>query len=144
MQVEDQMDAGKSPAVLESQETLEPEVMSKMPKAVYFILPNECAERFCFYGINPILNPFFSKYLGMGKEKALQYTHLFKVRLDCFPYIQFASYFTPLGGAAISDSFLGKYDTIVLLSFVYVIGTALLATFAVPSLKSEGMLAKRD
>jgi len=99
---------------------------NKMPKAVYFILPNETAERFCFYGLNPLLNPFFSKYLGLGKETATELTHGFKT----------VAYFTPLLGAALSDSFLGKYETIVSLSFVYVCGTALMAVFAIPFLKS--------
>ena len=55
----------------------------KMPKAVYYIIPNEFAERFllfsncsnffnrfCFYGINPLLNPLFKIFLKMGPEAA--------------------------------------------------------------------------
>ena len=41
-------------------------------------------------------------------------------------------YFFPLVGAAISDSFLNKFWTISILSSVYVAGTILLATTAVP------------
>ena len=100
---------------------------NKMPVAVYYILPNEMAERFCFYGISPLLNEFFAVYLNLGKKVAVEMVHIFK----------FASYFTPLLGAAISDSFLGKYETIVILSFVYLIGTALLSTFAHPDLTNE-------
>lgn len=76
--------SAQSPAALKKikedalNEKLDAEILEnldKMPKAVYFILPNECAERFCFYGLNPLLNPFFSAYLGMGKEAAFELTH---------------------------------------------------------------------
>jgi dipeptide/tripeptide permease len=96
----------------------------RMPKAVYYIIPNEFAERFCFYGINPLINPLFKTLLNMGTESAFLHTHLFK----------FLAYFTPLFGAAISDSFLGKYETIVALSCVYVVGTLLLAIFTAPAM----------
>lgn len=46
----------------------------------------------------------------------------------------FLTYFLPLFGAAISDSYLGKYWTIVDLSIVYGIGTMLLALFSIPGL----------
>ncbi|KAF9278467.1 hypothetical protein BGZ74_003098, partial [Mortierella antarctica] len=32
---------------------------NKMPKAVWFILPNEFGERFCYYGVQPNLNKYF-------------------------------------------------------------------------------------
>ena len=45
-------------------------------------------------------------------------------------------YFFPLIGAAISDSFIGKYKTILYLSIVYAIGLAGLSVTAIPSFQS--------
>lgn len=42
-------------------------------------------------------------------------------------------YFMPLLGAAVSDSFLGKYKTIVYLSIIYFLGTCVLAVCSIPS-----------
>ena len=46
----------------------------------------------------------------------------------------FLTYFLPLVGAALSDSYLGKFWTIIDLSIVYGIGTILLAVFSIPGL----------
>lgn len=95
-----------------------------MPLAVYFIVPNEFGERFCFYGITPLLNRFFRNYLALGLVTASKLTHAFK----------FLAYFTPLAGAAVSDTLLGKYHTIIYLSFVYVLGVFVTAIFSTPDL----------
>ncbi len=84
----------------------------KMPKAIYYIVPNEFAERFCYYGINPLLNSFFKDFLKLGKDKAGVLRHS----------ITAVAYATPLLGAAISDSLWGKYLTIIILSVVYAFG----------------------
>lgn len=97
---------------------------SALPKAVWFIIPNEAGERFCFYGINPLIKPFCEKFLGYQSADAEAMVHTFKT----------VTYFFPLVGAAISDSFLDKFKTIVSLSSVYVIGLVLLSMFAKPGL----------
>ncbi|KAJ3109985.1 hypothetical protein HDU96_007000 [Phlyctochytrium bullatum] len=94
----------------------------KMPSSIYFIIPNEFAERYCFYGITPILKNFFIFMVGYPKLEAAELYHTFKS----------VAYFTPLVGAAISDSFLNKYNTIISLSTVYALGVTLLAVFAKP------------
>ncbi|KAK9746150.1 hypothetical protein K7432_018212 [Basidiobolus ranarum] len=47
------------------------------------------------------------------------------------------AYFFPLLGAAISDSWLAKYHTIVYLSIVYFIGTILMAVFSINGLVAQ-------
>ncbi|KAI9203989.1 POT family-domain-containing protein [Polychytrium aggregatum] len=94
----------------------------RFPPAIYTIIPNEFAERFCFYGLTPLLNDFFSKFLGMDLITADVWYHLFKS----------LAYFLPLVGAALSDSFMNKYNTIVSLSVVYTIGMAMLSIFSKP------------
>ncbi|MES2438352.1 MAG: POT family MFS transporter [Verrucomicrobiota bacterium] len=97
-----------------------------MPPGIPYIIGNEAAERFSFYGMRTILVVFMVQYLhfmdGSGGRQltgnqAVEYYH------------QFASwvYFTPLLGALIADIFLGKYRTILWLSIVYCIGHAALA-----------------
>jgi len=72
---------------------------NKMPKACYFILPNEFGERFCYYGVQPNLNKYFRLITGMDAASAKVYSTAFTM----------LAYFFPLLGAALSDSFLGKW-----------------------------------
>ena len=96
-----------------------------MPKGIPYIVTNEAAERFSFYGMKGILMIFMTKYLMdangaadfMGAEEAKGYYHLFTS----------AVYFTPLLGAILADAFLGKYKTILGLSIVYCAGHLALA-----------------
>jgi POT family proton-dependent oligopeptide transporter len=103
-----------------------PQETDKMPPGIPYIIGNEAAERFSFYGMRTILVVFMVQYLhfmdGTGSRplsgnEAVEYYH------------QFASwvYFTPLIGALIADIFLGKYRTILWLSLVYCLGHAALA-----------------
>ncbi len=93
-----------------------------LPKAVYFIIPNELAERFAFYGIRPLLRGFFVSSLGFPSTVAEELYHGFNV----------FCYFFPLIGAAISDSYLDKFTTITALSIVYAIGAIVLSVTSVP------------
>jgi dipeptide/tripeptide permease len=90
----------------------------------HVLVPNEFAERFCYYGLNPLLNKFFRDYLGLGAVHAMELRHAFTAMV----------YFTPLLGAAISDSLWGKYATIVYLSIVYVGGVGLTSLFSAPNI----------
>jgi POT family proton-dependent oligopeptide transporter len=97
----------------------------KMPAGIPYILTNETAERFSFYGMTSILVIFMTTHLMardgslavMGAERAKSYFHLFKA----------AVYFTPLIGAIISDLWLGKFRTILYFSIVYCVGLLLMA-----------------
>ncbi len=97
----------------------------KMPKGISYIIGNEFAERFSFYGMKAILVVFMTKYLVdssgnlalMSESESNFWYHTF---------VMF-TYFTPLIGAIISDVFLGKYKTIIYLSIVYCLGHLALA-----------------
>ncbi|KAL1920753.1 uncharacterized protein VTP21DRAFT_11388 [Calcarisporiella thermophila] len=93
----------------------------KIPKAVYFIIPNEFGERFCFYGVKPLLQNYFTYWCGSTPEHSKVLVHAFVM----------VTYFCPVLGAAVSDSFLGKYRTIVSLSILYFIGVLLLSIFSI-------------
>ncbi len=96
-----------------------------LPAGIPFIIGNEAAERFSFYGMRAILVVFMTQYLldsegslvVMDASEAKGWYHLFVS----------AVYFTPLLGALLSDLWLGKYRTIILLSLVYCFGHLALA-----------------
>ena len=98
----------------------------RMPPGIPYIISNEAAERFSFYGMRTILVIFMAKYLWlmdgkggtpMSNAEATEHYHSFAAWV----------YFTPLFGALLSDIFLGKYRTIIVLSVVYCLGHAALA-----------------
>jgi POT family proton-dependent oligopeptide transporter len=97
----------------------------RLPPGIPWIIGNEGAERFSFYGMRAILVVFMTQYLldGAGTADLMSDTeakgwyHLFVS----------AVYFTPLLGALLSDGVLGKYRTIIALSLVYCLGHLALA-----------------
>ena len=102
-----------------------PAPLTTMPHGIPFIIGNELAERFSFYGMRAILYLFMTTALVthegaadlMSEAKAKEWTHLFIAGV----------YFTPLIGALIADLWLGKYRTIIALSLVYCLGHLALA-----------------
>lgn len=102
-----------------------PQDTDRMPSSVPYIIVNEAAERFSFYGMRTILVVFMTQFLMnrggqldvMTEEQAKVWFHLFV----------FGVYFLPLFGAILSDAFLGKYWTILGLSIIYCLGHLSLA-----------------
>jgi len=102
-----------------------PLATDKLPPGIAYIIGNEAAERFSYYGMRAILIVFMTQYLlsadgasaAMSEDEAKGWFHLFVS----------AVYFTPLLGALIADGVLGKYRTIILLSLVYCLGHLALA-----------------
>ena len=97
-----------------------------MPPGIPYIIGNEAAERFSFYGMRGILVVFMVQYLHLLDHKggtALTGNQA----VEYFHYFTFAVYFIPLLGALVADVFLGKYRTILFLSMVYCLGHASLA-----------------
>jgi len=102
-----------------------PQKLTTMPPGIPYIVGNEAAERFNFYGMRAILVVFMTKYLvdhsgakaPMGEAEANQWYHWFLA----------SNYFFPALGAIIADAFWGKYKTIIWLSLVYCLGCIVLA-----------------
>ena len=97
----------------------------QMPPGVPFIVGNEAAERFSYYGMNSILVVFMTSYL---LDAHGQPDHMTEPQADAW-YHTFVSclYFLPLFGAFLGDAVLGKYRTILFLSVVYCFGHLALA-----------------
>jgi len=97
-----------------------PEPTTKMPSGIPYIVGNEAAERFSYYGMRTILIVFMTKYLldSSGELAPMEETEAKVV------YHRFLSavYFFPIFGSLIADGFLGKYRTIIWLSLVYCLG----------------------
>jgi len=104
--------------------TVPPET-PRLPAGVPYIVGNEAAERFSYYGMRAILVVFMTHHLRdasgaaapMGESEARAVYHLFAGSV----------YFFPLLGALAADAFLGKYPTIIALSIVYCLGHLALA-----------------
>ena len=103
--------------------------VDQMPPGIPFIVANEFAERFCFYGINAILAVYMTQHLHFGQAQATVWQSLFK----------FGAYFFPLIGAIISDVFWGKYRTIMTLALVYCAGCTVLASGGGPTTLAIGL-----
>ncbi|MBL8911382.1 MAG: MFS transporter [Archangium sp.] len=103
---------------------------NKMPAGIPFIISNEFAERFCFYGINSILTVFMVSNMQFTDAKAASWQSTFKA----------GAYFFPMMGAIISDVFWGKFRTIMVFSIVYAIGCVLLALFGSSEMALIGSL----
>lgn len=105
-----------------------------MPPGIPYIIGNEAAERFSFYGMRTILVIFMTQYLMntlgadafMPKEEAKEWYHYFVT----------AVYFLPIFGAVAADWLFGKYPTIMGLSIVYCLGHGVLALMDSPVAQS--------
>lgn len=89
----------------------------RLPRGIPFIVVNEFAERFCYYGINSILSVYLTQTLLFGDAKATTWQSLFKS----------AAYLFPMFGAVVSDVLWAKFRTIMVFSLVYTVGCFLLA-----------------
>ena len=102
-----------------------PAKTSGWPPGIPYIIGNEAAERFSYYGMRSILVVFMTEFLmgaggnvaPMDEAEARAWYHVFAQ----------AVYFLPIIGSIISDGVLGKYKTIFWLSIVYCLGHLALA-----------------
>ena len=117
-----------------------PRASKKMPKGIPYIIGNEAAERFSFYGMKGILVVFMTKYLhlltdnpniaAMNKAASIELYHNFTSWV----------YLTPILGALLADTLLGKYRTIISLSLVYCMGHLTLAFMGTGGLTPEAWM----
>src|SRR5579871_6161743 len=59
---------------------------NRMPSGIPYIIANEFAERFCYYGINAVLAIYMTQFLHFGQARATSWQSLFKA----------GAYFAPL------------------------------------------------
>uniref|UniRef100_A0A8C6LJ12 Solute carrier family 15 member 2 n=1 Tax=Nothobranchius furzeri TaxID=105023 RepID=A0A8C6LJ12_NOTFU len=97
------------------------------PLSICFIVVNEFCERFSYYGMKAVLTLYFLSYLKWDKDLSTAVYHAFSG----------LCYFTPILGALIADSWLGKFKTIIYLSIVYVIGHVIKSVGAIPTVGNK-------
>jgi dipeptide/tripeptide permease len=102
-----------------------------MPGGIPFIIGNEAAERFSFYGMKTILAIFMTQYLLSSSGQPAYLTD--SQAREYVAWFVASAYFFPVIGAIVADAFLGKYRTIMLLSMVYCLGHLALALIDLPS-----------
>ncbi|NP_001281114.1 solute carrier family 15 member 1b [Cynoglossus semilaevis] len=91
------------------------------PISIFFIVVNEFCERFSYYGMRAVLVLYFKYFLRWDDDFATTIYHTFVA----------LCYLTPIFGAIIADSWLGKFKTIVYLSIVYAAGQVIMAVSAI-------------
>ncbi|XP_077610098.1 solute carrier family 15 member 1 [Crocuta crocuta] len=94
------------------------------PLSIFFIVVNEFCERFSYYGMRALLILYFRRFIGWDDNLSTAIYHTFVA----------LCYLTPILGALIADSWLGKFKTIVSLSIVYTIGQAVIAISSINDL----------
>src|SRR5438034_7776409 len=107
-----------------------PPKIATMPPGVPYIVGNEAAERFSYYGMNSILTIFMTKYLldKMGHLSVMQ-----QANAEAW-YHTFVStlYFLPIFCAILADAVFGKFRVVFWLSIVYFGGHVTLALIGSP------------
>jgi proton-dependent oligopeptide transporter, POT family len=93
---------------------------SLLTPVILCILVTETAERFAYYGFRAVLVLYFLHELNFSETTAIA----------LYGYHSSVCNFTPLFGAYLADTYLGRYHTILIFAFVYVVGLAVLASAA--------------
>nr|XP_057939095.1 solute carrier family 15 member 1 [Doryrhamphus excisus] len=91
------------------------------PLSIFFIVVNEFCERFSYYGMRAVLVLYFKYFLLWDDDLATSIYHTFVA----------LCYLTPILGAIVADSWLGKFKTIIYLSIVYALGQVAMAVSAI-------------
>lgn len=102
---------------------------ARYPRSVPYIIGNEAAERFSFYGMRSILATFLvaqfynpnhiASMQTVAEAKSNESTHFFVTLAYTLPFV----------GAIVADWFTGKYKIILWISIVYCFGHLCLAMF---------------
>ncbi|KAL0572866.1 hypothetical protein V5O48_009096 [Marasmius crinis-equi] len=115
-------------------------VADRMPWNAYLIATVEMAERFSFYGCSAVFTNFIQQPLPTGSHTGAGFTKGQSGALGLgqqtstglTTFYQFWCYLTPLLGAYIADTYLGRYNTVCLAVLITLIGHILLIVAAVP------------
>jgi len=99
--------------------------IGKIPRSVPFIIGNEFAERFSFYGMRSILAVFLVNQFFNHESTVVANAHSNSIN-HMFSTLVYA---TPLLGAILADWFFGKYRVILIGSLIYTVGHFLLSMF---------------
>ncbi|XP_067890352.1 solute carrier family 15 member 1-like isoform X2 [Heterodontus francisci] len=97
------------------------------PVSIFFIVVNEFCERFSYYGMRAVLVFYLRYFIRWDEDFATAIYHAFVA----------LCYLTPILGALIADSWLGKFKTIIYLSIVYTIGQLVTAISSIADITDD-------
>ncbi len=97
----------------------------RFPRQTWFIIGNEAAERFSYYGMRNILTVFLITTLLNDVPEADRSA----IARSNFHIFAMGVYLFPLLGGYLADRYFGKYRTILWLSLLYCVGHLFLAVF---------------
>lgn len=105
------------------------EKKSRFPRSVPYIIGNEAAERFSFYGMRSILTLFLVKqfFNPTGSAALSQQADAHANKLNHL--FVMVAYALPFVGGMVADWFTGKYKLILYISILYCFGHLLLSIF---------------
>ncbi|KAB8266628.1 POT family-domain-containing protein [Aspergillus minisclerotigenes] len=106
-------------------------VADNVPYPVWLVILVGSAERFVFYGASTCLQNYLQNSpndlvpgaLGMGQSNATAVNYAFMVLVN----------FAPVPLAVVADGWLGRYKLILLSTVIYLVGSLILFTTALPS-----------
>lgn len=102
-------------------------VVCGYPLSIFFIVVNEFCERFSYYGMRAVLVLYFKYFFKWDDDFATSIYHVFVA----------LCYLSPILGAIVADSWLGKFKTIIYLSVVYALGQIAMAVSAIHDITDE-------
>ncbi|MEO6979318.1 MAG: MFS transporter [Mucilaginibacter sp.] len=106
-----------------------PPKKSRFPRAVPYIIGNEAAERFSFYGMRSILSLFLVQQFFNPTDNAALTDQANAHANKLHHLFVMVAYALPFVGGMIADWFTGKYKLILYVSMIYCVGHLMLATF---------------
>lgn len=130
-------DEGREPTP-EEMSTLK-HVATSIPFRCWLVAIVELAERFSYYGLSTPFQNYMQNGPNSTPKGVLMLNQQGATALSYF--FQFWCYLTPILGAYIADTYLGKLDTIIVFSVTYIIGIIILFATSFQSVGRTGSLA---
>jgi proton-dependent oligopeptide transporter, POT family len=102
---------------------------NKFPTSIAYIIGNEAAERFSYYGMRSILPTFLvAQFFNPALNPALQTMAEAQANESTHFFVSLA-YAMPVVGAILADWFFGKYKVILYVSVIYCFGHLVLSVY---------------
>lgn len=110
-------------------------VSEKIPLRCWLVAVVELGERFTYYGLSAPFQNYMQNGPHDSPKGVLQLGNTGATGLSYF--WTFWCYVSPILGAYVADTFLGKYTTILYCSFIYIVGCFILFITSIPSIASK-------